>query len=302
MQALRDSQNGQLSARDKKQLEELERDVTRIKKARETLGDSAPQFGRNRDSTRENQDGQRGDRGRGRAHYGGLGKRGRDGQRRHQDDDGESEETDEDVRRIPWPKDTPPPIPRPRERPRYDANPNAEPVRNKRFPDRTNHDTGPTEQEQPDTSLPSKPPSAARTTYESKAQVRDLRKEATARFMPQVVRRKVDATRGTGGKLLEEDELEKLEDQGYSGSNARAQSQSQLSAGTTGLEGRQEQIDINEDRDKDEDLRRLREEDAAFEREIRAAQGDGGEITDDDGGESAGPRRVQMEEVSDEEA
>ena len=64
------------------------------------------------------------------------------------------------------------------------------------------------EREQPNLALPAKPPApVAQTVYESKAAVRDLRKEAVSRFVPTVVKKKLEAGKGeVGGKLLEEEE------------------------------------------------------------------------------------------------
>lgn len=45
--------------------------------------------------------------------------------------------------------------------------------------------------------------------------VRDLRKEAVSKFVPAAVQRKLDARNGVGGQLLEEDDLEMLEKEGY---------------------------------------------------------------------------------------
>lgn len=54
--------------------------------------------------------------------------------------------------------------------------------------------------------------------YEAKPVVRDLRKEATrASFMPSSVRQKRDAIKGHHGKLLEPEEMDRLEKEGYGG-------------------------------------------------------------------------------------
>lgn len=64
----------------------------------------------------------------------------------------------------------------------------------------------------------SRPPQAeAKTVYESAPIVRDLRKEAVA-FVPSVVRKKLDKGKGSGG-LLEPEEADKLEREGYLGSS-----------------------------------------------------------------------------------
>lgn len=103
------------------------------------------------------------------------------------------------------PEDTPPPIPR--EFRRY-------------FP-RNNHNDENENAQEPNTALPPKPTSYAppvlKTTYESAPQMRDLRKEAVNRFVPDVVRRKQEAVKGTGpaGRLIEPEEMDRLEAEGY---------------------------------------------------------------------------------------
>lgn len=291
LHALKESSGGKLSARDQKQLEELERDVARVKKARENLGEQAPQFGQ-----RAGREGGKGgytrgtgrDNGRGgRANYRGLGKRSRDD---GEEEDRESEETDEDVRRIPWPKDTPPPIPRPDRRQQQQqrrlegTSANREPLGVERYPGRNTTADGNEAAHVPDTSLPSKPATAAPAvvkTYESKAQVRDLRKEATARFVPTVVKRKIDATKGVGGRLLEEEEVGKLEEEGYGLLKGNKE-------GATNEAAVVEQEAMDE-----EELRRLREEEEAFQKAL------GAEVEENK--EADKPRKVHVEEVSDEE-
>ncbi|KAK7536412.1 WW domain binding protein 11-domain-containing protein [Phyllosticta citribraziliensis] len=180
-------ERNQLRPKDRETLHNLEKELRAIKKAREALGDKAPQFHseRRRDS---------GDGGRG---GGILGKRRRGGNY-DKGDGSDSSDTDDDARDIPMPRDTPPPIPR---RPRWTDN-------------QTTH-SGPH-------ALPAKPgapagqPAEVKTVYESAPVHRDLRKEATSRFMPAAVARKVAAAKGeTPGQLLEPEELEKLEKSGY---------------------------------------------------------------------------------------
>ncbi|OJJ55960.1 hypothetical protein ASPSYDRAFT_396020 [Aspergillus sydowii CBS 593.65] len=182
-------QSGQsLRPREKQILEALERDLRAVLKAREALGDKAPKFAsshyeRGDDHPRDRRDG------------GVLGKRRRDGHGRFGAQDSDSSETDEEVRRIPMPRDTPPPIPREFQR-RKDANAGVEGGR------------GPHP-------LPAKPLEAeSRTVYEAKPEIRDLRKEAVNKFIPAAVRAKHDSIRGQG-KLLEPDELDRLEKAGY---------------------------------------------------------------------------------------
>lgn len=261
-------------------MDEAEKDVARVKKAREALGDKAPTFnhGRGRDdSGRGREDGGRG-RDRGRGGYGGLGKRARE------QEESSGDETDESVRRIPWPKDTPPPIPRQQrpDRSRHSTNANSEPLgAERRLPARAD---GVEPEQTRDGPLPARP--AVRTTYESAPQVRDLKKEATARFVPAAVRRKIDATRGKGGVLLEEEEVERLEREGYG-----------VGGGAGAGVGRGVVVDaapvVSEV--EDDALRRLREEEERFSREMEM------EMVGELGEEGGGPRGVRMEEVSDED-
>ncbi|KAF2753503.1 hypothetical protein EJ05DRAFT_219648 [Pseudovirgaria hyperparasitica] len=155
---------GSLRPKDRETLSQLEKDLRAVNKAREVLGDKAPHF-RRHDSD------DRGERGRGRGGRGGavLGKRRRDGSR-----GSESSETDEDVRDIPMPRDTPPPVPR---------------------PNRNRHATGANQIEvesgiREPHALPAKPQIEAKTTYSAAPVVRDLRKEAVSKFIPSSVRNK----------------------------------------------------------------------------------------------------------------
>ncbi|EAW08842.1 WW domain binding protein 11 [Aspergillus clavatus NRRL 1] len=178
-----------LRPRDQQLLEALERDLRAVQKAREALGDKAPTFGRSESS--------RGPHGGHREHGDGvLGKRRRDDYRQLERES-DSSETDEEVRRIPMPRDTPPPIPRQFQRRR-----------------------GPgTEMERDGTRgphpLPSRPPVVeAKTVYEAKPEIRDLRQEAISKFVPAAVRVKQESIRGRG-KLLEPEEMDRLEKAGY---------------------------------------------------------------------------------------
>ena len=98
-----------------------------------------------------------------------LGKRTRDGQRKEDD----SSDTDADVRNIPMPRDTPPPIPR-----RHGQQ---------------------ALQEDDETAAPE--PKKAQIVYEAAPQVRDFLKEAT-KFMPTAVANKMKLAKGEG-RLLE---------------------------------------------------------------------------------------------------
>ncbi|KAK3061874.1 hypothetical protein LTS18_005262 [Coniosporium uncinatum] len=184
---------GGLKLRDKQRLEQLEQQVKGIRKARDALGDKAPQFGRGGGGGERGRGSERG-RGRGGREGGVLGKR-----RRDHDDAEQSSETDEEARDIPMPKDVEnePPIPRRRGPPR---NANETPMGKSRMPH----------------ALPDKPVAApqAQTVYESKPVIRDLKKEA-ARFVPSTVAQKIKKIKGDGGRLLEPEEADKLEQEGY---------------------------------------------------------------------------------------
>ena len=237
-----EASQGKLNARDKKQLEELERDVQRVKKAREVLGDKAPSFG-----------GGRKDDIRGRPGAGGK-------RKREWEADTDSSETDEDVRRIPMPRDTPPPIPF---QPRPDKNrgsANLEPLGEWKG--------GGERSGVPEHELPVEPEvkPAARTVYESKPVVRDLRKEAVFRFVPTAVAQKIAATKGQG-RLLEEEEVERLEEEGYG-------------AGATKWGRQRSGMVVDAAPAIDGNTRDLEEEEERFEKELRGVQIE--EVEDED--------------------
>lgn len=209
LKSLQESQGGKLGPQEKKALEDAERDLVRVRKARETVG------------AKDGLPGGRGGGGPGP----GLGvKRPRRewGTSRGKEESEEEEETDEDVRRIPMPRDTPPPIPRrPHPPPASSSasNANLEPLGPARLPPRPPSSSTPditTTSQSPTQSIATTttaPPSVIKI-YESAPHVRDLRKEAVASFVPDVVRRKLDAVKGKG-RLLEEEELRELEKGGY---------------------------------------------------------------------------------------
>lgn len=182
---------GSLRPREKQILEALERDLRAVQKAREDLGDKAPKF----EHAGEARRGGGGMRGRG---DGVLGKRRRDdGYGRFHEDGSESSETDEEVRRIPMPRDTPPPIPK-----EYQKRSTAE-------------GRGPHP-------LPSKPPVVeSKTVYESAPDIRDLRQEAISKFVPASVRAKQQSIKGQG-QLLEPEEMDALEKAGYTAGSGKA--------------------------------------------------------------------------------
>ncbi|KAL1792939.1 hypothetical protein ACET3X_009446 [Alternaria dauci] len=177
-------QSGTIRPHERQRLQELEKDLAAVNKARAALGDKAPVFKPERqhhnDDSRERGAEQRERR------AGVLGKRTRDGQRK----DTDSSDTDDDVKRIPMPRDTPPPIPK-----RYLQ------------PEQGDADTT--------TNTTSAPPEPKKPTivYEAAPQVRDLRKEAT-KFMPASVAQKMKLAKGEG-RLLEPEEFDKLREEGY---------------------------------------------------------------------------------------
>lgn len=246
--------SGEIKPRERTILEELERDLKAIHKARAALGEKAPQHG-NRQPPRKDGAGSV------------LGKRQHNGERvfPRRRDENESE-TDEDVRRIPMPEDTPPPAPR--EHKRY-----------------FNQNQG----KHADNAHSSAPAVEAKTTYSAAPQIRDLKKEATSKFVPDVVRRKHAAVSGQGG-LLEPEELDRLEAQGYYGSRQPPEQERQASDSVGN----------------DHEAKRLAEEEARFESELGMV---------DDNTEAPPPsltrstintgpprRNVEIEEVEDEDA
>lgn len=271
--------SGEIKAREKAILADLERDLKAIHKAREALGDKAPRFGPE----------QRRREGDGRDNV--LGKRRHDGERKHfqhrRDSSGGSD-TDDSVRRVPMPEDTPPPVPR-------------------EFRRHFRQDGGGHQQGgdgSTTTAAAAAPAPVARVTYESAPQVRDLQKDATSRFVPDVVRRKQDAAKGgAAGRLIEPEEMDRLEAEGYLNALAKRQ-------------GKEEE---GEDRAQDQedqgmaDAKRLAEEEQRFLRELEMQ--DDIQSNEDEGiaqerhstRNSLGPpqrpsHHVEMEEIEDEDA
>ncbi|KAK4550713.1 hypothetical protein LTR36_000292 [Oleoguttula mirabilis] len=268
---------GGLKPKDKETLAGLERDLRGVKKAREVLGpDAVPKF-----SERRHEGGGRGGRGGddGRRDVRSEQRERRQqqqnpnlqhlGKRRRDEEEAQSSDVDDpEVRDIPMPRDTPPFFPRaPRER----------------FVD---PQVGQDGQRVPH-ALPSKPAPAvqAQTVYSSAPQLRDLKKEAV-RFMPSVVAQHQKRIKGQGGRLLEPEELDKLEQSGYVAA--------QKAADAAGLEAQLEQrsskvraeASMEEGIDLDEEARR-------FEAEINSIYPAEAEELPD------GRRAVQMEDVDD---
>lgn len=159
------------------------------------------------------------------------------------------------------PRDTPPPIPRGNKRRRGEGNANAN-LESLGTEERVQHE------------LPKKPEAPApRITYEAKPLVRDLRKEAVRAFVPAAVARKAAAAKGgVGERLLEEEEVQKLEREGYIGGTRKGQGNGASAGGTVvdaapavdGGGGEDEQT-------------RLDEEAERFSREVRME-----EVSDED--------------------
>ena len=240
--------SGDIKQREKDILADLQRDLKAVKKAKEALGQKLPDTG----TAAGRSGGRVGDGGRGGSV---LGKRQHNGDRKQSwRRDGSGSDTDESVRRIPMPEDTPPPVPR--EHRRY-FNKKSEDVR------------------QP-------PVVEQKTTYSSAPQVRDLKKEAVNKFVPNVVRKKQEAASGKGG-LMEPEDMDRLEAEGYYTTNQDG----------SRAEGEEPKSDVL-----DEEAKRLAAEEARFEREMAM-------VDTDDGGTEEVERRtrnVQMEEVDDEDA
>ena len=250
---LRDvEKNGEsLRPKDRQTLEQLEKDVRAVRKAREALGERAPMFGRRAESTAETRYGEGG--------RGVLGKRRRwdEGSGAPRDGTTDSEETDEEVRRIPMPRDTPPPLPRPRRE-----------HKGKENKGRDNANETPLGARREPHSLPQKPQVAAQTTYGAAPQIRDLRKEAVNKFMPTAVQRKFAQKKGEGGSLLEPEEIDQLEKAGYRDAENAAQ------AAVEEAEHRMMEATVTDGN------RDLSEEEAEFERELRNVEME--EVEDED--------------------
>lgn len=152
--------------------------------------------------------------------------------KRKRDDGDSSEESDvpDEVKRIPMPRDTPPPIPKEvldkwyqkrRERMGHTQTQNhnrdsagrganSTPLGDNARQFGSGNGTG---EER------SKPVTEAKTTYSAAPVIRDLRKEAVS-FVPAAVRAKLDKSKGVGG-LVEPEEMDRLEKAGYIKSEER---------------------------------------------------------------------------------
>lgn len=250
---------GDIKPRERAILADLERDLKAIKKARDTLRDTTPSQSSRPRTDRDLPNAV-------------LGKRRHDGERKENlRRNSSGSDTDDSVRNIPWPRDTPPPIPREFRRGR--------------------HDHG---KEQ--SNVPSAKPAEVKTTYESAPQLRDLRKEAISKFVPNVVKRKQEALSGNSGQLLKPEEMDKLEREGY------------LRSKTFHHEPKQPSNDsVSSPVDTDE-MRRLKAEEEAFEKELAMQETTTRDDTLDKGVNpkeaSSRPlpsRQVEVEDVEDED-
>ncbi|RFU73682.1 hypothetical protein TARUN_8577 [Trichoderma arundinaceum] len=197
---------GKLTRHEEQVLEGLERELKSVRKARDALGDKAPGFGGR--GWRRDDDGSR---------SGALGKR------RRGDGDGSSSDEDvpEDVRSIPMPRDTPPPIPKAEMDKWYAkrrARRNAENAA-RRGDDAAGDEAGDGQDNGKGkgtarTQRNAPPVVESRTVYEAKPVVRDLRKEAVSAFVPTSVQMKMNKGKGQGG-LMEPEEADRLEKEGY---------------------------------------------------------------------------------------
>ncbi|GAB7344791.1 hypothetical protein MBLNU457_3255t1 [Dothideomycetes sp. NU457] len=154
-------QQGGLKPRDEQTLAGLEKELKGVLRAREEAGDAAPKFRAYHNDNDELREGRREGPER--------------GTKRRRDDD--ESDTDPEVRGIPMPRDTPPPIPRQKRR-----------EEEKKLP----------------------PP---QTTYSSAPVMRDLKQEVR-RFVPAAVAQNLARSKGKGG-LVEPEEMDRLERAGY---------------------------------------------------------------------------------------
>ena len=248
-------QTSVLRPKDRETLKQLERDVKGVRRARDALGDAAPKF-----ETRERRDG-----GGGNARQEQMQRRQnqRLGKRRRDEEDAQSSDTDPDVRDVPMPRDTPPPLPRaPREK---FVDPQMG-IDGKRVPH----------------ALPAKPaaPAPVKKVYSSAPQVRDLKKEAV-KFMPSIVAQQKKRAKGEG-RMLEPEEIDRLEQSGYYAAKKATEE--------AGYEARHEQV-VSEARAEEMEGVDLNEEARRFEREISQIYPSQAEKM---------PRSVEIEEVEDE--
>ncbi|KAL8387295.1 hypothetical protein RB595_010015 [Gaeumannomyces hyphopodioides] len=271
---------GKLTRHEEQVLEGLEKELKAVVKAREALGDRAPQFDSSRGPPREGGDDRRGGalgkrrRGDGDDDEAVAGGRWRGGRGRESDSD--SDEVPDGVRAIPMPRDTPPPIPKEvldrwwaRRRAKRGggggggggrgggnagagagagagSSANAEPLVNDRGLGGGDGDGAAQRQGR----LPQRPAAAAaepKVVYEAKPVVRNLLKEATSAFVPAAVATKLAMGKGEGGRLMEPEEADRLESEGYMKTTAAAEDEEQAAS-------RLHQVTLEEVADEDEGM------------------------------------------------
>lgn len=176
---------GKLSKHEEQVLDGLEKELKAVKKAREALGDNAPKFGRGWNRDRDSGPGV-------------LGKR-----RRGSDASTSEEDVPEDVRRIPMPRDTPPPIPKEVMDKWYAKR------RARREAENAANRANTEEQKKQET-----PAAEPKTVYSAEPVRRNLQQEAVAAFVPTAVKMKMNKGQGQGG-LIEPEEADRLEREGY---------------------------------------------------------------------------------------
>lgn len=227
-----------LNPRDVARLEGLRKELKAVERAREALGvkTEGGSGGRPpRDATRT----RRGDDER---THGDRRPRDGRGRKRGYPSDDESE-TDEDVRSIPMPRDTPPPLP----------------------PSTTRRHQHHQQQRQQQEAKP------VQKTYSSAPVLRDLQAEAT-KFLPAAVAQKLAKSKAQTshtGRLMEPEELDRLEEEGKADA-ARAAEEMEKEAAYKMMNAQEQQ---RQQRGRGAvDQKTLDEEAARFEREIRAVQ------------------------------
>lgn len=242
--------SGALNPRDKKNLEGLERELARVKKAKEAVGNKHDQRRPGRDGKDKGVLGKRSRDERGGGERGERGGYRRKPRRSWDARSTSSSETDESVRKIPMPRDTPPPVPtrRPVMRQGHGTNANAEPLGERRL-----HP------------LPEKPQIQAQAVYEAKPVIRNLRKEAAA-FVPAAVRRKQEEIKGAGGQEI------------YV-ATTNAEASGSVGDVTVAQEG--QGATAAAEADLEDEMRRLREEEEQWRRETKQAQIE--EVQDEEG-------------------
>ncbi|KAI1000001.1 hypothetical protein K3495_g8196 [Podosphaera aphanis] len=202
-----ESSGGKLTNHEKNLRQTLEKELRAVRKAQETLGESAVRSG-GFSKTNASRGGEKGDAT--------LGKRKRDN---FESSDDESD-VPEDVKRIPMPRDTPPPISKEvldrwyqKKRERAAQN-SANAATNANKTPLGGVDRGIQLTTDSDNTTAA-PKVESQTVYEAKPVIRNLRKEAVA-FVPVAVRVKLDKVKGIGS-LIEPEEAEELEKEGYLG-------------------------------------------------------------------------------------